>query len=432
MPTKARIVISAILVGIYTLFMAIWQYVYPQLQGIAAAQSLNDDSVGGNALKRLFRSGDLIGLIVTVLLIGALVWIWFNALRKASRNISGILTLLVVAGLLLSACATRGTNESENSRLQDVIVVQPNQTAFQIPATAGNFSSQAQFESIDYLESKKVPAKRVMIDKELVGGKWLGTTLVILVDRTPVARQWTEDATTGTAGANQALCAESNESILVCFQISMAAVVREADAATYLYNFPTTKLQDPQVGGVFIATPLADVVDNQVRQYVQKVIGEQTASRTLAQIIADKSRIITTAESAAIEFFKKQGIVVAYVGLGGQLGLEPEIQAVINQLYVAQRQVEIAGLNATKTVIDAQAAAEAARIRAEADAEALAKLTEAVGGDATALAGALESYRWNGSRITVMLAPDTPAAVAIPQPTTVPTPQPTAVVTPTK
>lgn len=432
--SKLRVLFGGIVTFAYVIFMAIWSRVLPQLQGIVSAQSLNDDSVMGNALYRWFASGDLIGLVVTLVAFGLLVWIFWPALKKLG-SMNSMLTLvtgLVVASMLLSACAVRASNESEGSSLNDVIQILPNQTAFKIPATGGNLSGQEQFGSIEYLDQNKVPAKRVEIEKELIGGKWVPKVFIILVDRTPVARQWTESTDTGTTATNEALCAESIESINVCFQISMAAAVKERDAATYLYNFPTTQLQNEQVGGVFVATPLSAVVDNQIRQYLQSFIGAETGKRTLEQIIAEKSVIVTAGEEASKEYFAKQGITIAYIGLGGPLELDPEVQEAINAIYVAQKQIEVARLHATKTVLDAQAAAEAARIKAEADAQAIAQLSQAVGGDASKLAPALESYRWNGSRVTVMLAPDTPAAVEIPQPTQVPAEVPTAVPTPSQ
>jgi len=330
------------------------------------------------------------------------------------KTLRNLFMWLIVMSIGLTGCANRATTDSERMGSQDVVVVQPNQTAFQIPAVGGNLSGQAQFQSIGYLESKKVAAKRLTIDKELVGGKYIGTTIVVLVDRTPVARQWTDELSTGTTARDEALCAESSESIGVCFPISLAAVVQEQNAATYLYNYPTAKLQDDQVGGVFIATPLSSVVDVQIHQYLQKVISNESATRTLAQIIADKADIIKAAETSTIEMFQTQGVTVSYVGLGGGLTLDPKIQSVIDQLYISERNLEVMSLAATQTIINANADAEAAKIRASADAVALGELVKATGGDPAALAAALESYRWNGSRVTVMLSPDTAPAVVVP------------------
>jgi hypothetical protein len=333
---------------------------------------------------------------------------------------------LIALSVLLAACGTeRASNESERSYKADVVEVKPNQAAFVIPATGGNLDAQAQFDSAQYLESRRVHLQRITIDKENLGGKYIPKSYVILVDRTPVARQWTAAGTTGTSTNDQSLCAESSESIQVCFQISLAAFVRDADASVYLFNFPTTKMQDGQVSGVYVATPLDSVVDNQIRQFAQRVIGEESAKRTLLQIIADKTDIVGKAESSAITAFAKQGITISYLGLGGQLGLDDKVQDVINETFIAKQRAQIAQVNATTTAINAEAARNAAEVKGRGDAAALSALREALGGDSASMGSALEGYRWDGSRVTVVLGSDTKPSVALPSATATPVPAPT-------
>jgi len=403
---KTPTIISLVSVAIYTLLMIIWNPIYQQLRGLAGAIALNEDTIAGNTFLRLFRDIDWVSLVLTGILVVILIFIW----RKRIPNIPfSILALVVITTLLLTGCATRAANESEGTFRDDVVTIKPNQTAFQIPATGANKSGQQQFGSIEYLQQQKVPAKRVTIEKELVGGKYMPSSFVILVDRTPVARSWTGEAGTGTVAKDESLCSESKTGENVCFQIAMAAGITEADAATYLYWFPTTKMQDEQIGGVFVATPLSEVVDVQVHQFLLAELGARTATRSLKEIMADKNTIIGDADKKAIEKFALQGITIAYVGIGGPIKVDPEIQAIINKLYIAQQEVEIAKLQATQVAI-----------KAGADAAAIKILSQAVDNDPEALAKVLESYKWNGSRVTVMLAPDT-GAVAIPLPTVAPT-----------
>lgn len=341
--------------------------------------------------------------------------------------------VVILVALLLSGCATRATTESQGSRLSDVVELAPNQTAFVIPAVAGNLSGQTKFDSIDYLESVKVPAKRITIDKELVGGAYYPKDFVYLVDRTPVALEWTLDDTTGTKGKNQALCGETNESIQVCFQISMAAQVTEDQAATYLYFYPAAKLQNANIGGVYVNTPLSEVVDTQIRPYVLAIIGREIKSRSLADVILHTNDIIKTAQDETAEYFAGKGITLAYLGMGGELGLSPEIQLVINQMYVAKQQQEIAKIQATTMAINADAERQAILLKGQGDADAMKLLLAAVGGDLKNLGPALESYRWDGVRLTVSLAPTTPTAYPIPLPTEAPAaPTPVIVATPTE
>lgn len=418
-----RLIVSIVVVVMFGAVGYMWKQALSMMQGIVAARQINDDSVAGNALAFWFRNSDIVGFVIVVSFFLILGWIWRCELKVL------FLTSLVV--LALMGCAPRATTESEKTSIADVVDIKPNQTVFVIPTIAGSKEEQARFESIDYLESKKVASKRVILDKDNVGGKYLPKTYVILVDRTPVARQWTKESTTGTNASNEALCGESSESIEVCFQISMAAAVEETNTATYLYYFPTTKLQDAQVNGVYKATDLDQIVDNQVRQYLTQKIGDSCATRTLRDIIKDKAEIVRGAETAAKKYFKDQGITLAYVGLGGQLMIDQEIQTVINRLFVAEQEREIAKAQATRTIIDAEAAKRALELKGEGDAKALAELKKALGD--MDLGSAITAYRWNGSYISVILSSETKPSVALPLPTAVvPAAQPTGTAVPKK
>ena len=411
---KTQISLSLVVLILWIGFGAIWSRVLPQLQGISAAHALNDDTVAGNAISLWFRNSDPVGLLIFVAVVVLLLWIWLPQVKKALKNVPPVAMLLVALTIISAACTNRAVNESEKNQSADVVEIQPNQTAFVIPATGGNFSDQEQFKSLQYLDSRKVAAKRITLEKDNVGGKYVTRDIVVLVDRTPLARQWTKSDETGTSSANQALCAESNESIEVCMQISMSASVREADASKYLYNFPTTKLQNPQVSSVYTAAALEAVVDNQIRQYLQSLLGGAVGSRSLDDVIKEKAMIVREASKSTTSYFAEQGITIAYIGLGGELGLDPAVQKVINDKYIAIAQ-------ATVTSINANAARRAAEERGAGDAAAMADLYRSVGGNATALGAALEGYRWNGSRVTVNLGSDnTPSFGVTPQGSPIP------------
>ncbi|MBI5613756.1 hypothetical protein HY947_02430 [Candidatus Gottesmanbacteria bacterium] len=335
--------------------------------------------------------------------------------------------IVLFFSLFLGACATRASSESEGTGQQDVYDVPSNYTAFVIPATGGNLSGQVKFDSVEYLEEKKVASKRIVLDKQLVGGAWRTTTLVYLTDRSPVTRLWTEDAGTGTKSVNEALCGETSEGISVCFQLSMAAQVVETDTAKYLYWYPTSTLQNPKIGGVYVNTPLSDVIDNQVRSYATSLIGEQTKKRTLSQVILEANDIVKLVATESQKYFKQQGITIGYLGMGGEIKLPQEIQDVINRLYIAQREQEIAKVKATTMAIDADAAKKAIMLKGEGDAYAFTLLVKAVGeGNVDKLGPSLESYRWDGVRLTVKLSDTTAVAVPLPQVTPTKTVAPTA------
>lgn len=433
---KAKVIFTSVLFVVFGVFAAMWSRALPMTQGIVAAHQLNDDSVAGNAAAFWYRSTDLVGGLALLVFLVLLAAIWLPGILKALKNGTFVMLFLALSFVVLSgtACATRAETASQGTGQQDVVELQPNQTAFLIPTIAGSLGDQQKFQSANYYADKKVPAKRILLDKDLIGGKWLPRNYVYIVDRTPVSRQWTEDKGTGTTAANEALCAETNQSIRVCFQIAVAVAVTEDDAATYLYYYPADKLRDQNVGGVYVSTPLAQVVDNQVRNFALSILGRETKNRDLESTYTQTNDIVTTTLRESAEFFKKQGISIVYLGMGGDLKLDPEIQSVINRLYVAQKEREIAKAQATTTAINAEAQKNALILKGQGDALALAELVKAMGGDTSHLGDALTGYRWDGSRLTVMLAPTTQPSVALPLPSPEPThvPAPAASPTPKK
>lgn len=410
-----RIVLSVVLFALYGSFMAIWSRMLPQLQGISAAQALNDDSVSGNAVSQLFRSGDLLGGFLFVVMLVLLLAIWWRPLKKVllNTNMSMMLMLLIAAIALVGCTTDRATNESEKSYKADVIEIQPNQTAFVIPAVGGNLASQAQFDSIEYLVSKKVPSKRITLDKTQLQGRYVTNEIVILVTRAPVARQWTRTTGTGTESRDQSLCGESVESIEVCFQIAVSAEIQEPNAATYLYYYPTDRVNNPNVNSVYAATALESIVDNQVHNFLVAYLADATGTRTLDDIIRDKVKIVSEGAAQTKEYFAKRGITIDHLGLGGELVLPPDIQEVRNRLYTSIQEKQISqNLGDAYNLLQTK--------KGSTDAENLARLYAALGNNAASVGPALEGYRWNGSRVTVQLAPNstigvTPDGTVVPQ-----------------
>jgi hypothetical protein len=79
----AKALLSATLVLVYLIFEGIWRPFLNQLQAIMAAQQLNDHSILGNTMYQWLRGGDLITVIVTIVLVVALVRIWWSEIKRA-------------------------------------------------------------------------------------------------------------------------------------------------------------------------------------------------------------------------------------------------------------------------------------------------------------------------------------------------------------
>ena len=285
-----------------------------------------------------------------------------------------LLSVIVVLGMLLSACKP----------YQGTLVVQiaPNQTAFLLPAQ-GDTSDQVKFDSVSYLEEKQVAAKVVEISyREHKTGRaywdidFIPNQILVIVDRNVESRQWTYSDSTG--GGNQAIPLESLESIGFYHGVEINALIEEADAAKFLYYWGGAgTTSDATMTGVQLTVGLDDVLDTFVRTWVAGELYSEFKQYTLDQCQIEASNIFDRVEDRAVENFEQYGITI--VSLGGMEGLvydDDAVQADINEKFNAasvataqaitnQKNIEMAGAEATMTVLEAEAESEAIRMTGE-------------------------------------------------------------------
>jgi hypothetical protein len=213
--------------------------------------------------------------------------------------------------------------------------IDTSETGFLIPLEGGS-ADQAKFASEKYLEEKKVAAKRVQIihrwnqtGRMHNAGRWIPTVRLVKVKRSPITRQWTAETTTGTANANQAIWTESKDSVSFSMGFTCTALIREEDAAKFLYFYPSGSL--------------AEVMDTEVRGRVQKIASEISAKYNLDELRGKKQEIIDAVSSDAIAFFAERGITITTMGMFGGMTYENlAIQKAIDETFIAQQQKEIA------------------------------------------------------------------------------------------
>lgn len=281
------------------------------------------------------------------------------------KFLAALLLYTFLTTVLGSACAIEPKYED----------IQANETAFLVKldttrtGTGQNdapTADQVKFGSEEYLNANKVPTKRVTIAKERV---WYGnlpwqnnlldTVRLIKVDRTPASRNWTKATTTGTSPTDQAIKVESKESIDFYLGVNASASIREENAAKFLYNY----------NGI----PLAQVMDTQIREYVQKLLFNEFGILPLAEGQAGKKEIFGFVERETRAHFEPLGITIDFIG--GSEGLtyvDPKIQEAINRNFQAQQEaiIALAEQNAATT----RNATEAAKVKAAAQAEQDAQL----------------------------------------------------------
>ncbi len=237
---------------------------------------------------------------------------------------------LALSALVLSACGPVRVPPLEN--------VGPNETAFVIPLE-GDSKGQAKFESVKYLEERKVQSKRIEVPvRERSIGRmwwdyeWIPTVRVVKVDRSLVTREWSQSNPKGkTPGdlKNAAIAVESKESIGFHVGINITALIQEADASTYLYWHNTKSLQE--------------VIDTNIRGFVQGVLSREFGSRTLEQSKADKNVVFALADKESKEHFQKYGITILNLGNAGGLEFDDQaIQDAINNTQTSEMKVKVA------------------------------------------------------------------------------------------
>jgi len=256
------------------------------------------------------------------------------------------------------------------ARVEPIQEIGPNETAFLIPMEGASKDGQAKFMSEEFLQANKVAGKRVILPvrERSTGRMWwdyeyIPTVKVITVDRTPITREWTGDAKTGTGTKNEGIAVESKESIGFTCGVTITAAITEDDAAAYLYWYSTK--------------PLAEVIDQNVRGYIQSYLANEFGNKTLDQCRTDKTAVMSALAEKTKEEFKKRGVTI--LNVGGSEGLTYEskdVQVSIDSAYSASRKLEQARVDADKAKTEAEGRANAAIETARGNAESAVKWAE--------------------------------------------------------
>jgi regulator of protease activity HflC (stomatin/prohibitin superfamily) len=278
-----------------------------------------------------------------------------NKVRIAA--IAGIATVPVL--VLLGLACIRPYDVPE------FIEVDSSESAFLIPLE-GDTGNQAAFQSVKFLEEKKIATKRVQITHrwQQTGylpstGKYIGTVRLVKLDRKPITREWTRSHKTGTSSKDEAISAESKESVNFAMGISCTAYIPEDLSAQFLYSYPSKSL--------------AEMLDMEVRARIQQMVAEEAGKHNVFDLPAKKNDIMKAVRDDVVPFFKKKGIEITTLAVLGGLNFDnAEIQKSIDdaakasQLKVAAEAKRAAQEVENKTLL---LAAEGKAIAAKREAE---------------------------------------------------------------
>lgn len=268
----------------------------------------------------------------------------------------------------------------------EFVTIEPHQTAFLIPLI-GDTGAQASFESEEMLMEAKVAAKEIQIPHRWVQtrrwhwiGEWRDTMALIVVDRSPVTREWSSTEGVGTSAVNQAIYAESAESIGFSAGMNCSAqIYSENDAVKFLYCYNNK--------------PLSEIMDSEIRARVESKFVEECASRTLNEILVEKEEIMNAVREDVETYFAARGITITVLGMKDGLEYDDAtIQKSINDKFSSEMKLTTQENENQRIISEAEAKAEANRILSE-------SLTDEV----------LRQYyldKWNGQLPKVMTGSD--------------------------
>ena len=299
---------------------------------------------------------------------------------KKSKKL--LLTGLIVGVMGLTTACVKPYDTPE------FYTIEASQTAFLIPLV-GDTTSQASFESEELLAQAKVATKEVQIPHRWVQtgrfgwqGEWRPSAKLIVVERTPETREWSSAKDNGTSAKNQAIYAESKESI--GFSVGMncsAQIYTEDDAVKFLYSYNNKTLEQ--------------IMDSEIRARVESKFVEECAKYSLNEILVNKEQIMNTVREDVTNYFGDKGITITVLGMKDGIEYEDEaIQTAINEKFSSEQKLVTQENNNKVIVSKAEAEAEAQRIAAEAEADANKKIAESLTPE---LIEKQKIEKWNGN-----------------------------------
>ncbi len=270
--------------------------------------------------------------------------------------------MLVLTGLLIATTVL--STGCGPVKIPDMLEIKANETAWLIPLDAQSQAGQVKFNSVGFLDQKKVASKRVMIDKvQRTTGRapwdyeWIPAARLIKVDRSLVTREWTDgDNHPGTAkGMNQGITVVTKDSIQLTVGLTITASIEEDDASTYLYYHGEKSL--------------SDVIDQNIRSYAVAELTRKYSELALSDAQTNGTAIYAALAKDATSAFKLKGISIQF--MGNAEGLEykdPKVQESINKSFIIEqdqktaKMEQIAQTTRNETLVKtAEATADAAK-----------------------------------------------------------------------
>ncbi len=365
----------------------------PQVATVLAVRQFSDSNTAAAELRSfeaaknsMHGTATLVVLLAGLACFGSCARLGLEQIRSRMKKAQATPTIAALVTMLALTGCMKPFDKPE------YVEIDTSETGFLIPLE-GDSRDQSKFQSEDYLKQRKVAAKRVQIlhrwsqeGRMDNTGKWIPTVRLVKVNRSPVTREWTTEQAPGSTGArrnDKAIWIESADSVGFSMGFNCTAYIPEEAAARFLYWYPSGSL--------------ADVMDHEIRGRIQQTAAEVAAKYHLDSLRSKKQEIVDGVKKDVTNFFAARGVMITTVGMFGGMTYEnPEIQKSIDATFIAQqlKVVSEAKFEAQKKEnerieLEANAVAERARreaagladakkIAAEAEAESIRKVNQAL------------------------------------------------------
>jgi hypothetical protein len=372
-----------------------YELFYSPLSGAVSAAQLND-TVESYAVAKAVRDNTVQNLIIIGFIVFTFLTLWLKPFRTLLNSKKTALFIPMALGLFgMISCAP--------VKVIDYKDIKSNETAWAIPLDAESKNNQVRFDSVAFLNQKKISVKRIMIDKvsRKIGRmpwsiEWIPTIQIITVDRSLVTREWTSNSQ-----SKQGIVVVTQDSVGLEVGLTITASIDEEDASTYLYYHG--------------ARPLSQLLDENVRSFAVSELTREYSNRDLTTAQKEGDIIYKNLFDNAVKIFKAKGLTVQFLGNQGGLEYkEARVQNSINARYIAEQdtltalQEEIAQSTRNKSAIGmAQAEADKAKKLAEAK-EAVNFQTDNQVRLLTAQANMKMAERWTGQMPANILPANSP------------------------
>jgi len=152
-------------------------------------------------------------------------------------------------------------------------------------------------------------------------------------------REWRDEADRGTSNKKEGFTFQSREGINIGTGISISAMVREEDAAKFLYWFGTRQQNYTDVASQFASVAqgksLAEIMDTVVRGMVQSELSNEFMKRSFVDGNAQAADIMVTVRANVTKHFAEKGITIDNIGYSGPLNYSDAIQKSIDSVFIA-------------------------------------------------------------------------------------------------